>query len=940
VKALRAAFLALSFLIGFVPAFAAPPPPVPALPDTSRITTYTPTASVGPFNLNFDVYGDGTDYGNWVEVWVNGVKKTAVTDWQLSSPSAALNLLPRPITDARVTLTAPATGTVQIVGARRPRRVAQVDNGRGIAARDFNQALTDLTAQNRELWDTRTRMLLAQPGQSLGYLPTAANCAGKFLGFDVTGSQPVCASGGAGTGNVVGPITSVIGHFPSFATTDGTVLADNAILPAVQFPSLTGDVTTPPGSVSTTLASVITAAGPRGSATQTPVITYDAKGRLTAVTVATIAPPFSALTGSAACSQLPALTGSITSSAGSCSTAFAPNTIVDSMVNSAAGIDTSKIANTALGVGAVPMSQKVINNRFIYATGYGAVCDGVTDDAAALQRAFAVADSTAGTLVFPMGSCISSAPLTLSGNSNVTIQGQSRGQSLLTFTGTTGGIVYGAAGAGWSSTGNYSRAFFRVSNMSILTTRATLHNAITAFFPYLASSNLVNFQFDNLNIMPVNSSASWATGIYVYNGWRGKIEESTINNPIGTPIASTQAIVLDGLSPAVQINHVIASYWDKAVTVGKVTFRAFSGTVTGTFLYAELVTGNTSGCQGRVGRSPDGFGGAAIVTIPTGGVCTNGETITGGTSGATITAITQPSVVQGNEGIYVNNSELILDNYAFYSNQPAGAATPSIGMWVQNSNLSCYVACIYGRYTGQWTISGLLSFILANGASDVDLQNVNIANIVGNNFIGGVVTTGGYGVKADLGDRVLISGNVFSDRAVGISLSSSITSSPSPYPLNTFHSSVATPVVAGSPTTAFNGPAAFSSYNASAITSFPAAVATKLSLTTESYDIGSFYDAPNSKWTPPPGRVSISGCATFTAGVAAGATIALQLWKNGSYYRAMGSTSAPTNLIIAACGGTTDIANGTDYYELYVYADGAGTKTVTNGPISTYFSGG
>ncbi len=45
------------------------------------------------------------------------------------------------------------------------------------------------------------------------------------------------------------------------------------------------------------LASVITAGGPTGSATVTPIITYDAKGRLTTVSSATITPAASSITG-------------------------------------------------------------------------------------------------------------------------------------------------------------------------------------------------------------------------------------------------------------------------------------------------------------------------------------------------------------------------------------------------------------------------------------------------------------------------------------------------------------------------------------------------------------------------------------------------------------------------------------------------------------------
>lgn len=68
-------------------------------------------------------------------------------------------------------------------------------------------------------------------------------------------------------------------------------------LSAAQFPALTGDITTPGASLTTTLASVIVAAGPIGSATVTPIITFDAKGRLTAVSSATIAPAAGSITG-------------------------------------------------------------------------------------------------------------------------------------------------------------------------------------------------------------------------------------------------------------------------------------------------------------------------------------------------------------------------------------------------------------------------------------------------------------------------------------------------------------------------------------------------------------------------------------------------------------------------------------------------------------------
>ena len=68
-------------------------------------------------------------------------------------------------------------------------------------------------------------------------------------------------------------------------------------LAAAQFPALTGDITTSAGALATTLANAGPGAtGPIGSTTVTPVITIDAKGRVTAFTSATIAAGLAAAT--------------------------------------------------------------------------------------------------------------------------------------------------------------------------------------------------------------------------------------------------------------------------------------------------------------------------------------------------------------------------------------------------------------------------------------------------------------------------------------------------------------------------------------------------------------------------------------------------------------------------------------------------------------------
>jgi len=109
-------------------------------------------------------------------------------------------------------------------------------------------------------------------------------------GAAITGILPV-ANGGTGL-NTLATGSLVYGAGTSaFSTlgigTAGQILQVNAGATAPQWSSVSGDVTMATGGA-VTLASVITAGGPTGSATVVPVITYDAKGRLTSVTTATI----------------------------------------------------------------------------------------------------------------------------------------------------------------------------------------------------------------------------------------------------------------------------------------------------------------------------------------------------------------------------------------------------------------------------------------------------------------------------------------------------------------------------------------------------------------------------------------------------------------------------------------------------------------------------
>lgn len=199
---LRKTILAAALMAGIAPVMAQVPPPVPALPDAERRTTYTISGSNCACSVGFALYGDNTDYQNWVQVYIDGVAvayNDASRGWTITSPSGQLSALPRPITNAVLTFNNPQTGTVQIVGARRPRRVSQFTENRGVAARDLNQAITDLEAQVRELWDRQVRTVQGAPGETLALLPLIADRANLNACYDASGNLTACASLGSTT---------------------------------------------------------------------------------------------------------------------------------------------------------------------------------------------------------------------------------------------------------------------------------------------------------------------------------------------------------------------------------------------------------------------------------------------------------------------------------------------------------------------------------------------------------------------------------------------------------------------------------------------------------------------------------------------------------------------------------------------------------------------
>jgi hypothetical protein len=196
---IRRIALALALIAGIAPAFAQVPAPVPALPDAERRNSCVLSGSTGPCSVGFQLYQDSNDFANWLTVFVNGVQIPQSGNWTITSPSGPIVNLARPISDAVLTFTTAQTGTVQIVGAQRPRRLSEYTENRGVAARDLNQAVNGIEAQLRELWDRQFRTVQAPPGETLNLLPVQASRASMNACFDANGMLTSCISASSGS---------------------------------------------------------------------------------------------------------------------------------------------------------------------------------------------------------------------------------------------------------------------------------------------------------------------------------------------------------------------------------------------------------------------------------------------------------------------------------------------------------------------------------------------------------------------------------------------------------------------------------------------------------------------------------------------------------------------------------------------------------------------
>jgi len=99
------------------------------------------------------------------------------------------------------------------------------------------------------------------------------------------------------------------------------------------------------------------------------------------------------------------------------------------------------------------------------------------------------------------------------------------------------------------------------------------------------------------------------------------------------------------------------------------------------------------------------------------------------------------------------------------------------------------------------------------------------------------------------------------------------------------------------------------------------------------------YDSVNSRWYPPRGPISIKAAVRFSTGTTSGGFVYTALYKNGILYKighlSNTSESAPATAMI----DVEDVCDGDDYYEIYAYTTGTGTRTISGSATETWFQG-
>jgi hypothetical protein len=120
-------------------------------------------------------------------------------------------------------------------------------------------------------------------------------------------------------------------------------------------------------------------------------------------------------------------------------------------------------------------------------------------------------------------------------------------------------------------------------------------------------------------------------------------------------------------------------------------------------------------------------------------------------------------------------------------------------------------------------------------------------------------------------------------------------------------------------------------------TGIVSATFTKLTFPTVEWDIGGYYDAVYSKYIPPTGKYQFTANVIMNSGIVDQAACFVTLYKNGANYKSGTSLRCSGTSYVGPTLSAIADANGTDYFELYFYSDGLGSKGVQGVSPNSFF---
>lgn len=137
-----------------------------------------------------------------------------------------------------------------------------------------------------------------------------------------------------------------------------------------------------------------------------------------------------------------------------------------------------------------------------------------------------------------------------------------------------------------------------------------------------------------------------------------------------------------------------------------------------------------------------------------------------------------------------------------------------------------------------------------------------------------------------------------------------------------------------------SAPAFSANLNSVNQTGIASATATLVNFNNTVYNVGSYFDTTNKKWTPPAGTIILAAGLLVQGTFPTTNAVSVEFYKNGALlYQFIAGASTAANQS-TMYGSIQDRANGSDYYQIYVYqTTTSGTITVYSGTGFTFFQG-